>query len=378
MGYLLHIFIVGMAIFSMFFGGGNLTYPLWIGSETASVSLSSFGFFLSGVLLPLYGIVISIYFKGNYESYLNSCGKAFGAVLVFALLSFWIPFGSGPRCNHLAFGAFSTQFAWDIPFWVYSLIYSIVVYVLTYRENRVIEILGKVITPLLILSLAFLIYVGFAAPELNSVATINPSNSHSFLASFFAGYHTMDFIAAIFFSSTVISLIKEKQKEKFNMSLVSNACLFALVLLSLIYIGLINLGHASAESLINVPRDRLLAVIGQQLVGAQFQFIIFVVITLSVLSTSIALSLVFSDYLRKTLFRNKLSHPICLLLSVGISFFMSIIGFENLSVIISHATNILYPVLLLVTTLAFFKSLYGSQRSNAAPSPMQSNAPVVE
>lgn len=361
--YILQIFIVGMAIFSMFFGGGNLTYPLWIGAETSSVTLSSLGFVLSGVLLPFYGIIVSLYFKGDYEHYLSACGKTIGACLVFALLLFWIPLGSGPRCNQLAYGAFCCQTGWEIPFWMYSLIYSCIVYLLTFRETRVIEILGKIITPLLIFSLFFLIFSVFSnniwEEAASTKATLSPS--HEFFSSFFAGYHTMDFIAAIFFSSTVIGLIKEKQKDKFNISLVRNACIMAILLLSVIYVGLISVGYANSEYLADVSRDRLLAVIGQKLFVGKFQIVIFLIITLSVLSTSMALSLVFSDYLRKTLFKNKINHRQCLFLSIFISFLMSIIGFEKLSILISYATSVLYPLLLLITTIAYAKSVFYSK-----------------
>ena len=294
---------------------------------------------------------------------MNACGKLTGSLLVFALLLFWIPLGSGPRCIQLAYGAFSSQFDWQIPSWIYGAVYSCVVYLLTFRENRVIEILGKIITPLLIFALFFLIFTVFSnnTMEMPSQTLEKQSNWMEFASSFFAGYHTMDFIAAIFFSSAVIGLIKEKQKEKFNMSLVRNACIMAILLLSIVYIGLIFVGNANAEALTEVPRDRLLAVIGQRIFGQEFQYIIFMIITLSVLSTSIALSLVFSDYLRKTIFKNKFDHKFCLLISVIISFVLSIIGFERLSVIISYATTVLYPCLLLTTTIAFVRSIYGTK-----------------
>jgi LIVCS family branched-chain amino acid:cation transporter len=368
LSYRLQIFIVGMAIFSMFFGGGNLTFPLWIGSETSSVTFSSVGFLLSGVLLPFYGIVISLYFKGNYEEFLNVCGKTIGTILLFVLLVFWIPLGSGPRCNQLAYGAFCCQTGRDIPLWAYSLAYSIVVYILTYRETRVIEILGKFITPILVLTLFILFLSLFIGTPIES-STIAPvirqtklSGFNQLLASFFAGYHTMDFIAAIFFSSTVIALIKERQKERFNIALVRNACFFAITLLSIIYIGLISVGHANAEVLASIPKDRLLAVIGQTQFAPHFQIIIFIIITFSVLSTSIALSLVFSDYLRKSLFKEKLDHKSCLFISVAISFLLSIVGFDMLAVLISYAMSIVYPSLLFITTFALGKSLFYTNR----------------
>lgn len=353
------IFIIGMAIFSMFFGGGNLTFPLWIGIETSSVTLSSIGFLLSGVLLPFYGIIVSLCFKGDYENYLSVCGKKLGSVLIFSLLLFWIPLGSGPRCNQLAYGAFSSYTGWEIPFWIYSLVYSIIVYFLTFRESRIIEILGKVITPALILSLFFLFFSVFSNTQLESNVPTNSSvSSNELLTAFFAGYNTMDFIAAIFFSSSVIALIKEKQKDKFNISIVQNSCIMAIVLLSIIYIGLIFVGYANSEFLADVSRDRLLAVIGQKLFLEKFQGVVFLIITLSVLSTSIALSLVFSDYLRHTVFNNQLGHKSCLFMAVGISFLLSILGFNKLSILISFATSILYPLLLLITSVAFVKHIF--------------------
>ena len=350
----LQICVVGMAIFSMFFGGGNLTFPLWVGATTSSVSLSSLGFLLSGVLLPFYGIIISLYFKGDYRHYLSACGKTFGALLVFSLLLFWIPLGSGPRCNQLAYGAFAVQTGWNIPFWIYSALYSGLVYMLTVRKMRIIEILGKIITPLLILTLGMFIYAIFTMSTAPASVASGPWNDLS--NSFFAGYHTMDFIAAIFFSASVIELVKEKERDKFDLRLIRNACLAAIGLLSAIYIGLITVGHSQAETLLHVPRDRLLALIGQQLLASELQPILFLVITLSVLSTSMALSLVFSDYMRKSFFKDKLEHKWCLLISVLLSFFMSIIGFESIATLISYATAFLYPCLLVVTTVAIAKS----------------------
>ena len=350
--------IVGMAIFSMFFGGGNLTYPLWIGATTSSISFSSLGFLLSGVLLPFYGIAISLYFKGDFTNYLSVWGKPLGRLLVFSLLLFWIPFGSGPRCNQLAYGAMVVQTGWEIPFWVYSALYSVIVYLLTYRKLRVIEILGKIITPLLIFALFFFIYSIITGEQVqnSSLTTLANTPWNDFLESFFAGYHTMDFIAAIFFSATVIELVKEQQKEKFNLSLIGKSCLSAIVLLSVIYIGLIAVGHSYGDIIATTSRDRLLAVIGQNLLSAHLQPILFLVITLSVLSTSMALSLVFSNYLQKSLFQEKLAHKWCLLLSVLLSFILSIIGFESLATLITYAMGTLYPLLLLVTTAALFKS----------------------
>lgn len=357
--YCLHAIIVGMAIFSMFFGGGNLTFPLWIGSETTSISSSSLGFIISGVLLPCFGIIISLLFNGNYERFLGIWGKLIGSILTFALLLFWIPLGSGPRCNLLAYGAYSCQFGNEMPLWVYSAIYSVIVYVLTYQKNRILEILGSIITPLLIACIFFLVYSVFTQ-DIEASINVIPSghlNWNDFFSSLFAGYNTMDFIAAIFFSSAVIGLIKEKQGEKFDLRFVRDASLIAISLLSLVYIGMIFISNMNADILSGVPKDQLLIVIGHAMFHENLQMVIFAIITLSVLSTSMALSLVFSDYLRKKIFKEKLDHKTCLLISVLSSFLMSTIGFSRLAILISYAMTILYPFLLMITSAALVNKI---------------------
>jgi LIVCS family branched-chain amino acid:cation transporter len=354
MKYRLQIFLMGMAIFSMFFGGGNLTFPLWVGSETTSIPLAALGFILSGVLLPFYGIVITLYFKGNYEECFEVFGKNFGKLLAFLLLLFWIPLGSGPRCNQLAFGAFCCQFGTGLPLWAYSALYSVLLYVLTLRKNRILDILGTCITPLLILALLFLIFSVFKSATSLPLGS-GDSSIATFYSSFAAGYNTMDFIAAIFFASTIIGLMREKQKEKFNFRFVRSSCLVAIFLLSAVYIGMISVGCTHREILSQVSKDQLLASLGHVLFDYKFQIVVFLIITLSVLSTSMALVLVFSEYLRKTIFKEKLTHSVTLFLSVLVSFLMSILGFERLQHLISYGMSTLYPVLLVVTTCAFYR-----------------------
>lgn len=349
----------------MFFGGGNLVFPLWVGIETSSPLYSITGFILSSVVLPFLGILIGIYFKGDYQKCLGVWGKKTAQVLIFALVFFWIPLGSAPRCNLLAYGAFSEMIG-GFPLWLYSLLYSVFVYVLTLRRGQILEILGKVVTPLLIFFLFFLIYAVFSQPMNRSL--LGDMAYSDFYSSVEKGYSTMDFIAAIFFSSTIITLLKEKQGERFRMSFVRSACLIAVALLSLVYIGMFTIGCMKADALQGISGAQLLITVGHVMFGDKFQLVIFMIITLSVLSTSMALALVFSDYLNITVFKGKLGHKKALFISVFISFVLSTIGFEKLSYFISYAMSVLYPILLITTIVAFTKHRFGKE-STVLPSP---------
>ncbi len=346
---ILSSFVVGIALFSMFFGGGNLTWPLWMGIQTSSLVPTTLGFVLSAVFIPFYGTATGLYFEGNYERYLGVFGKSVCLILIFALLLFWIPLGSGPRCNQLAYGAF-VQMGWSAPLWVYSAGYSIVTFLLTYRKSRILDLLGNFITPLLLVSLGALIYLGFSNVEFSPPA-VGAMNWAEFWPAFESGYLTMDFIATVFFTTALIALIKEKGgTPSFQRKLVVNACMIAIGLLSVVYLGMITVGCLNADLMKTISRDQLLAALGRAMFHENYHFLIFTVITLSCLTTSIALALVFADYLRKTIFREKLSYEVCVGIAVLASFLLSLVGFESLSLLISYAMSTLYPFLIFTVT----------------------------
>ena len=348
----LAIFVVGLTLFSMFFGGGNLVFPLFVGIKTSSPLLSTLGLLLSSVLLPFYGVLIGLYFKGDYRRCLGGFGKKVGFIFTFFLLFFWIPFGSAPRCNQLAYGAFC-QMGGEMPLWVYSALYSGVVYFLTVRKGNFLGILGKVVTPLLIFFLGVLIYVFLQ--QSSGKPMVGEMDVGGFIQSIAVGYNTMDFIAAIFFSSAIITLLKDQQKEKFEYRFVRKACLIAVSLLSIVYVSMVGIGYIYAESLQYISGARLLAAVGHVMLGDQWAIVIFMIVSLSVLSTSMALALVFSDYLRTSVFKERVGHKTCLFISVALSFIISTVGFERLAAFIAQAMSVFYPLLLILTTYALVK-----------------------
>lgn len=349
------VLVVGMALFSMFFGSGNIIFPLWIGSETAFPTSAMYGFLITGVFFPFYGLLTSLYFDGDYHETLKACGRRFGTLLIFALLLFWIPLGSGPRNNIVAWGALDTA-GINLSLPVFCALYSVFVYILCCRENKVLEILGKFITPILILTLSFMVY------SLSAGYTPAPESAgfhfESFFNAFTTGFHTQDFIAAIFFSTTVISIMKERSGGSVNMGVVKKASIAAMIILSLTYVGLLYVGYLHQEILSSTPREKLLLTLGQIALHPAMQWVLFFAIFLSVLSTSIAITITFADYMRKDLFKGKMNYTTSLVITLTVSYLLSITGFNNLAVVISYGMNVLYPTLVVVTTYALFKSLY--------------------
>ena len=166
---------IGFALFSMFFGSGNLIFPLAIGLNSADQwTWAATGFLLSGVLLPFIGIIAMVVFKGNYEKFFGSMGSLPGFLFTAALLTAWIPLGSGPRCVVLSY-ANILPYLGGLPLWVYSFAYCLILYLVTIKKSRALDLLGYVLTPLLLVSLGCVIYLGLS----NSTGYVDTDNSIS-------------------------------------------------------------------------------------------------------------------------------------------------------------------------------------------------------
>src|SRR3990167_2898383 len=83
--------VIGLALFAMFFGSGNLIYPLFVGTNSSGNTFYSIlGFLLSAVALPFLGVIAMVLFKGDYTDFFSILGKKFGFLFSFILLTIWI------------------------------------------------------------------------------------------------------------------------------------------------------------------------------------------------------------------------------------------------------------------------------------------------
>lgn len=358
--------IIGLALFSMFFGSGNLIFPITVGKYSQQMYLiGSLGFLMTAVLLPFTGVVTMVSFKGDYKKFFSLLGPKAGFLFMFCLLTFWIPLGSGPRCITLAYAAIKTYIP-TLSLTSFSLFYSLLIFLMTYRESRVIALLGKVLTPVLLLSLLSIILAGiYSSPK---IVSIDSGALTVFSHALVEGYNTQDLIASFFFSSALFHILQPAKLENSHLKLVLQASVIGIAILAAVYIGLLYLGAAYAEILEQTPKDRLLSQLSLHLLGTKMAFIPIITIALACLTTSVALSLVFTTFLKESVCQERISYTLALAITVGSTFFMSLLGFEGVSHILGSAMQILYPsmILLMIVNLCI-RCCYGKKcRSKGA------------
>ncbi len=338
--------IIGMALFAMFFGSGNLIYPLFVGKVAQEQWVGmTVGFLSAAVLLPFLGVVAMVMYRGCYASFFNTIGRIPGFLLSSLLLTIWIPLGSAPRCMTLAYASISSYLVEAPPLWMFSLFYSALVFLVISKKVGVLDILGKYITPLLLVCIGIVCYQGFVhAPTLISPAAVE---GNVVVAGAMEGYNTMDLIASFFFSASVIHILTQSGGTmKQTISLVARSSVIGMGILGTVYVCLIAVSAHHSAALEGVPKDQLLAYLAQMLLGPTWSIVAILAIILACFSTSIALIIAYTDYLHDEVFKQS-QHPVLsVLIALAVTYVMSLFGLEGITYVTAPILKICYPILI--------------------------------
>ncbi|MDP1608458.1 MAG: branched-chain amino acid transport system II carrier protein [Chlamydiales bacterium] len=356
------VFSTGLAMFSMFFGSGNLVFPILVGQMSQGhYLLAALGIILTGVLVPFLGILAMLFFKGKTEEFFSLLGKYAPFWLSLICLSIMGPFGVLARCITVAHGAFQL-IAPSTPLWVFSLTGCCAVFLLTVKKNRIVPMLGSILTPFLLASLAAITICGLFSTNL-PIASQAEEGFSSFQTGIFQGYQTMDLLAAFFFSTFIIHhLQKHADPETSPSRIISvffRSSLLGAGLLSLVYAALVLLGSMYAPQLALVAPQEMLGVIAKQSLGPLAAPLVCGCIILACLTTAIVLTSLFADFLRKEISQKKLPHAPSLLLTLGFAFFTSTLEFSGIARYIGPLLEVMYPAFIVLAVLGIFHKLWG-------------------
>lgn len=344
--------IAGFAMFSMFFGSGNLVFPLLLGTETLDHSLyATAGFLVTAVVVPFIGLIAMIVFDGKRELFFSKIGALPGFLLTFALLSLMGPFGVIPRCITVAYGGLQLVFP-DLSFPLFSLLFSVCIGVLIWRPNRVVNIIGVVLTPFKLGGL--LLLIAFGVYYAGEPSSYSHAPSVAAYAGFTLGYQTMDLVAAFFFSATIVhylrdSLINGEHKPSLLKSSIS-ASLIGAALLALVYFGFVKLGASYAGSLHSTSPESLLAAIAGLTMGKYALVVVSITLAVSCLATAVILSSLYVSFVKEDILEKrvkaKASHSAVIFMTLAVTYLMSLLGFSKISGMLGFVLTLSYPALI--------------------------------
>lgn len=345
------VLTAGFAMFSMFFGSGNLVFPLVVGLETLDQSpYAIIGLLTTGVVVPFLGLIGVILYSGNRTNFFACIGKIPAFLLTFAMLALMGPIGVIPRCILVAYGG-ATLVIPNLSSILFSIIFCLITLLLVWKHERIIPIIGRILTPWLLLSIVVLITAGLIW---------GPSFTESKLSSFQAfsfglnrGYQTMDLLAAFFFSATTVAYIRSRLHSDdpprilYRLSL--NSSLIGAGLLAGIYLSFALLGARYAPQLMEISPAQMLVGIAGHSLGKLAIPIASLTISLACLTTATILVMLFADFLHEDICKKKINNHLTIIITLIISFFVSLKGFDSLVVWIGTILQVAYPALIALT-----------------------------
>lgn len=290
------ILVIGFALFSIFFGAGNLIFPPYIGLTSGSEWLISFlGFIISDVGIIFLSIV-AVSKAGSFQGVVGRAGKKFGITLEILMMLCLGPILVVPRTAATTFEMSISPLLGNVNPYVFSVIFFLIVFVLTIKPNKVMDIIGKVLTPLLLISLAVLIIKGI----INPIGDLEKVNSGKlFMTGITQGYQTMDALGTGGIVALVMASFASKgyKDKKENRMLTIKSALIACIGLAIVYGGLTFLGATSSTLYdSSISQTTLLMNITNAILGSTGTIMLAIVIGLACLTTAVGLTSVTAKY----------------------------------------------------------------------------------
>lgn len=350
------ILIMGLALFATFFGAGNLIFPPYLGREAGTDWFIGFlGFFLVDVGMGVLAILATVYNRrGDIQGVVGKIGAFPGKVMATIII---LCIGPGlviPRTAATTYEMGISKLMPGSSIWLFSAIFFVISLALTIRPNKVVDIVGKYLTPVLVAVLVVLMVIGVASPlgEASAAPEIVPLKE-----GILSGYQTMDGIGALLLTGIVTSAAMSKgyTDKKEVSGMVALAGIIAGVLLMIVYCGLTYLGAttSSIESFAAYEQAGLLMAIVQALMGKYGAVLLTIIVFLACLTTAVGLTSVASDYFHE-ISGGKLKYTHLVIVITVISFVISNMGLSSIIRFSGPILGLLYPPVLVLVLLTFF------------------------
>ena len=358
--------VVGFALFAMFFGAGNVVFPPYIGMHAGEQWANGFLFyFIADIGLALVAM-FAILHAGGADNITGRIGHVASKVLMCAVILCIGPMVAIPRTAATTLEMSVTPFFSGISPVVFSIIFFAVILLLSIKQSAVIDIVGKILTPALLIGLLVLIVKGFVSP-IGDIVDTGVSASEVTVNGIKSGYQTMDVLAAMAFGIIILSSADEKgyTDSKSAAKMIGIAAALSGVLLLIVYFGLTYLGATvSTVFPTDISRANLVIGIVELLLGKAGLIIFAIVIALACITTAVALVSSAASFFAK-LANDKISYSVFVVVICVSSAVISNLGLDMIIAIATPVLDIVYPPMLVLILLSWFgdklhKSVYVS------------------
>ncbi|WP_413478665.1 branched-chain amino acid transport system II carrier protein [Vibrio hibernica] len=353
------IVALGFMLFAFFLGAGNIIFPPLAGQLAGDELIPTMlGFLSTAVGLPLLGIIAIAVVGGGWDKLTQDLPKKTAtivAVLFFIIIG---PAFAAPRTGLVAYEMGIKPFL-DNPSQMQLTFFSIVFFVVAisfaWSQGKLLDVIGKVLTPVLFIGLAILSVMVFLNPQGDVLAAQANYIQQPFSTGFLDGYNTMDTFASLMFGTLIIEALRSKNiTEKSAVTkYVIYAAFIAATGLALVYISLFYLGATSNSIASGLDNGgAILSIYVQALFGTEGQFVLSTIVLLACLTTSIGLISACADYFSSL---TPVSYKVWVVIVGSACALVANVGLSQLITLSVPVLFALYPVAIAIVFLTLVR-----------------------
>lgn len=353
------VFITGFALFSMFFGAGNLILPPFLGFKSGTDWMWVFvGFVITAVIIPILGILAHARLQGTMYDFGKKVSPLFSLVYCFIVYTISIALPA-PRTASVTH-EMAIQPFFGTSSWLTSIIYFLLVFLFVMNRSKVLNLIGKFLTPLIIIILFMIIGIGFFATH----TELNPSLFKiPVVDGLLEGYQTFDAIGAIVVGGVLIislnlkGLTGFKEKKK----LITKAGIIAGLGLASIYGGLIAIGaFYNAEFADDITRTELLSGLSSITLGSIGTAFLSVLVALACFTTAVGIVAGTADYFKGLFEESKSAYLITAIIACFLGVVMGQFDVHYIINIAVPALMFIYPITIILILLNVLPEKYAT------------------
>ncbi len=362
---------IGLMLFALFFGAGNLIFPASMGQNAGeNVWWAVLGFVVTGVGLPLAG-VLAMGYSGckNLQELASRVHPVYG--LFFTVISYLTigPCFATPRTGSVSYEIAIRPFLGDgntdMIMTVFLVVFFAISYWLSASPQKLVDRIGKILTPALLVVILLLIIKSFITPlgTPEAATAAYATSTMAVVQGFLDGYNTMDAIASLVFAILVIEFVMEDgaetpeavTKEVFRAGLIAVGCL------AFVYIFIAKIGADSVMAFgIQETGAPVLSKSAMILFGNVGAIILAAIVLLACLSTSIGLITSCATYFHSLV--GGVGYKSWVAIFSVFSFGVAMFGLKTIIVAAIPVLMFIYPLVVVLVILTFLDKLFGGRQ----------------
>lgn len=362
---------VGFMLFALFLGAGNIIFPPQLGQMAGeNIVISMIGFLITGVGLPLLGIIAVAKNGGDLEVLAGRINPYFGIIFTSIVYLSIGPFFAIPRTGAVSYSigvepflSEAMQASW-VPLFITTLLFFGLTFYLAYNPTKIVDRVGKILTPALLVVICLLAIKAVITPMGEIGEAQGPYINNAFGESFIQGYLTMDVLASLVFGILIVQSLAARgvTDTARQVKITIFAGIVAAVGLAFVYVSLGYIGVTSTSAIgIHDDGGTIISLAAQKLYGSAGSIILSAVIILACLTTSVGLLSANATFFHKIF--PKISYKVYLVIFAVFSFAVSNFGLAQLINISLPVLVAIYPIAIVLMVFALFGNLF-----NHAPS----------